>query len=93
MPPQRHALQSGEELPALYMTTLTVTRCTLGICAFCRRWFAANRSKKVVLIAAKRKLLTILNTMIKAQKPWNKVHYPLLETCHPTQLLGWAFWP
>ncbi len=34
----------------------------------------------VVLSAAMRKLFTILNAMIKAQKPWIEDHFPLLET-------------
>ena len=65
---------------ALYMATLTATRYNPVIRKFYRHLCALGKPKKVALIAAMRKLLTILNAMIKAQKPWVEDHFPLLET-------------
>ena len=65
---------------ALYMATLTATRYNPVIRRFYRHLCAVGKPKKVALIAAMRKLLTILNAMIKAQKPWIEDHSPSLET-------------
>ena len=65
---------------ALCMATLTATRYNPVIRRFYRRLCAVGKPKKVALIAAMRKLLTILNAMIKAQKPWIEDHSPSLET-------------
>ena len=65
---------------ALYMATLTATRYNPVIRRFYRRLCAVGKPKKVALIAAMRKLLTILNAMIKARKPWIEDHSPALET-------------
>ena len=46
---------------------------------FYRRLCAVGKPKKVALTAAMRKLLTILNTMIKAQEPWFEDHSPALK--------------
>ena len=59
---------------------LTDTRYNPVIRRFYRRLCAVGKPKKVALIAAMRKLLTILNAMIKARKPWIEDHFPLLET-------------
>ena len=59
---------------ALYMATLTATRYNPVIRRFYRRLCAVGKPKKVALIAAMRKLLTILNAMIKARKPWIEDH-------------------
>ena len=39
--------------------------------AFYQRLLAAGKVKKVALTACMRKLLTILNAMVKHQQPWN----------------------
>ena len=65
---------------ALYMATLTATRYNPVIRRFYRRLCAVGKPKKVALIAAMRKLLTILNAMMKAQKPWIEDYSPSLET-------------
>jgi transposase len=39
---------------------------------FYRRLVKAGKQKKVALVACMRKLLTILNAMIKQQKPWRE---------------------
>jgi transposase len=55
---------------ALYMATLTATRFNPVIRGFYQRLLAAGKRKKVALVAAMRKLLTILNAMVKHQQSW-----------------------
>ncbi len=54
----------------LYMATLTATRFNPVIAHFYQRLVAAGRPKKVALTAAMRKLLTILNAMLRDHRPW-----------------------
>lgn len=58
---------------ALYMATLVATRHNAVIRVFYQRLRAAGKPPKVALVAAMRKLLTILNAMLKAQRPWQPV--------------------
>lgn len=44
---------------------------TLDIRAFYQRLCAAGKAKKVALTACMRKLLVILNAMLKHRKPWH----------------------
>ncbi len=55
----------------LYMVTLSATRHNPAIKAFYQRLLAAGKEKKVALTACMRKLLTILNAMVKHNCPWN----------------------
>jgi len=55
---------------ALYMTTVVAVRHNPVIRAFYQRLRLAGKPGKVALIAAMRKLLTILNAMIKHQTAW-----------------------
>jgi len=55
---------------ALYMATLVATRHNPLIRAFYQRLCAAGKPKKVALVACMRKLLTILNAMLRHQTPW-----------------------
>ena len=54
----------------LYMATLTATRVNPQIKTFYERLVKAGKEKKVALTACMRKLLTILNAMLKHSKPW-----------------------
>lgn len=54
----------------LYMATVTASRCNPVIKAFYQRLRAAGKPAKVALTACMRKLLTILNAMLKAKTPW-----------------------
>jgi transposase len=54
----------------LYMATLVATRHNPTIKAFYQRLLNAGKPKKVALVAAMRKLLLILNAMVKHQQPW-----------------------
>jgi|SRR5215469_1948955 len=57
---------------ALYMAALVASRCNPVIRAFYQRLCAAGKAKKVALTACMRKLLTILNAMVKHRTPWNR---------------------
>jgi transposase len=54
----------------LYMATLTATRYNPRILAFYQRLVAAGKPKKLALIAAMHKLLTILNSVVRHNRPW-----------------------
>ena len=70
----RRRVQGGrfEIRRVLYMATLTATRHNPAIKSFYGRLLAAGKLPKVALIASMRKLLTILNAMVKTNKPWDK---------------------
>ena len=55
---------------ALYMSALVATRYNPVLRAFYQRLCAAGKAKKVALTACMRKLLTILNAMLKYRTPW-----------------------
>lgn len=55
---------------ALYMATLVATRFNPVIRAYYQHLVAAGKRPKVALVAAMRKLLTILNAMVKHRQPW-----------------------
>lgn len=54
----------------LYMATVTASRCNPVIKAFYQRLRAAGKPAKVALTAGMRKLLTILNAILKTKTPW-----------------------
>ena len=56
---------------ALYMGALVATRYNPVIQVFYRRLLAAGKAKKVALVACMRKLLTILNSMVKSGQHWD----------------------
>lgn len=56
---------------AMYMATLAAIRFNPVIARFYQRLVAAGKPKKVALVACMRKLLTILNAMVKTGKPWD----------------------
>lgn len=55
----------------LYMAVVTATRCNPVIRAFYQRLIAAGKPTKVALTACMRKLLTILNAMVRDNAAWN----------------------
>ena len=55
----------------LYMGTLVATRDNPRSTAFYERLLAAGKVKKVALTACMRKLLTMLNAMLKHRTPWH----------------------
>jgi transposase len=57
----------------LYMGTLVATKHNPAIRDFYARLVAAGKPKKVALTACMRKLLTILNAMVRSNTRWNEV--------------------
>lgn len=55
----------------LYMATISAIRCNPVIAAFHRRLRAAGKKPKVAITACMRKLLTILNSMLRTNTPWH----------------------
>jgi transposase len=58
---------------ALYMAALSASRYNPVIKAFYQRLLTAGKAKKVALTACIRKLLTILNAMLKHGTPWRSL--------------------
>jgi len=56
----------------LYMSALVAIRFNPVIRAFHARLIAAGKLPKVALVACMRKLLTILNAMVRAKTPWTQ---------------------
>jgi transposase len=57
---------------ALYMATLSAVRCNEVVRALYERLIKVGKPKKVALVACMRKLLTILNAMVRTKKHWNE---------------------
>lgn len=56
---------------ALYMATLSASKHNPAIQIFYKRLIAKGKAKKVALTACMRKLLIIINTMVKNNEPWH----------------------
>ncbi|MCL2635468.1 MAG: IS110 family transposase [Betaproteobacteria bacterium] len=56
----------------LYMAALVAIRFNAVIKPFYERLVAAGKPKKVAIVACMRKLLTILNAMVRTGKPWDE---------------------
>ena len=56
---------------ALYMATLSAVRCNPVIRGFYQRLKDTGKEHKVAMVACMRKLLVILNAMIKNRTPWS----------------------
>jgi len=61
----------GTVRAALYMAALVASRHNPVIKAFYQRLLAAGKPKKVALTACMRKLLTILNAILRSGRPWD----------------------
>lgn len=55
---------------ALYMAALSASRCNRTLRVFYQRLLSAGKPKMVALIAVARKILTILNAMLRDRKQW-----------------------
>lgn len=55
----------------LYMAALSAMRCNKVIKEFAERLSKAGKPPKVVIVACMRKLLTIMNAMLKNNTPWD----------------------
>jgi len=60
----------------LYMAALTARRCNPVISAFADRLERANKAPKTILTACMRKLLVILNTMVREKTNWKPKLFP-----------------
>ena len=58
----------------LYMAALSARRCNPTIRAFAQRLSAQGKKPKVIITACMRKLLVILNAMVKRNTPWKDLH-------------------
>ena len=56
----------------LYMATVSAIRCNANIKAFAERLKHAGKPGKVVIVACMRKLLTIMNAMLKNNARWEQ---------------------
>ena len=65
----------------LYMGALVATRYNSVIRTFYHRLLAAGKAKKLALVACMRKLLTMLNTIVRTNQRWSADH--LLEALTP----------
>ncbi len=57
------------------MGALVAVRRNPVVRGFYKRLLAAGKSKKVALAACMRKLLAILNAVVKRRTPWRSPHY------------------
>ena len=62
----------GQVRAVLYMATLSATRYNPVIRSFYKRLVGAGKPKKVALVACMRKLLVLLNAMVKHQCGWRE---------------------
>ena len=70
---QRHiAAGRAQVRPALYMAAVSAIRCNAPIKALYARLRAAGKPPKVAITACMRKLLTILNAMIRTHARWDE---------------------
>ena len=58
----------------LYMATLTATQHNPQIHTYYEKLVARGKLPKVALIACMRKLITVLNAMVKKNEQWNPSH-------------------
>jgi transposase len=55
----------------LYMAALAAKRSNPAIKAFAERLKLAGKPAKVIIVACMRKLLTVMNAMLKNGEPWS----------------------
>jgi len=65
----------------LYMAALVATRFNPTIRQLYHRLLSAGKLKKIALIACMRKLLTILNAVLKHRAPWRYTHSCVIGPC------------
>lgn len=77
----KRSIQGGRSdvRTGIYMATLVATKYNPVIKQFYERLVAAGKLKKVALVACMRKLLTILNAMVRDNKPFSLAAHGLSE--------------
>ena len=74
----RHIFAGRAQLRSkLYMATLTAIRWNPVIKAFYERLIDRHKLKQVAITSCMRKLLTIINVMVRDHKPWNVKAQPV----------------
>lgn len=74
---------------ALFMASLAAVRCNPLIRAFYERLREKGKPKKVALVACMRKLLVVLNAMLRSGKAWkSRSHRALINTVANKAYLG-----
>ncbi len=69
---QRHIWGGRADVRSvMYMATVSAIRCNPVIKEFAAKLKRAGKAPKVVIVACMRKLLTIMNAIIKSNTPWN----------------------
>lgn len=76
---RRHGKRSiwggrAEVRHVLYMAALTASRCNPVLRAFYERLIAGGKPKKVAIIAVARKMLGIIQAILRTGLPWNPKH-------------------
>lgn len=73
---KKRRIRGGREAvrSVLYMSTLVATKHNPDIAAFFARLRGKGKDVKLALVACMRKLLTVLNAMIRKREPWNPLH-------------------
>ena len=69
---------------SLYMAALSAVRFNPTIQTFYNRLVASGKEKKVAITACMRKLVTILNAMLKHNSYWSCHHATFTDTCIPS---------
>jgi transposase len=64
----------GSVRAALFMAAWVATKCNPLIKEFYQRLLAAGKARKLALVACMRKLLSIINAMLRDQTPWMPSH-------------------
>ncbi len=67
---------------ALYMATFVAVRFNPLLKGFYKRLCASGKARKVALVACMRKLLSILNAMLKNRTSWNYCAPQIIGPCH-----------
>jgi transposase len=67
----------SEVRAVVYMATMSAVRFNPPIKAFYDRLLEAGKPKKVAIVACMRKLLTILNAMLRDQASWSSLKHEL----------------
>lgn len=67
---------------ATYMASFVAIRCNPLLKSFFDRLITAGKPRKVALVACMRKLLCILNSMLKNRTTWNYCVPQLVGSCH-----------
>lgn len=80
----KRSVWGGREVvrTAVYMSTFSAIRFNPLLKLFFQKLVAAGKLRKVAMVACMRKLICILNAMLKNRTPWNYQITQLIGPCH-----------